>query len=363
MADEFRFERALASATTIPAAWYTDPAALGRERERVFSRTWQLVGYTSQLAGPGDGLVADVAGEPLVVVRGEDEALRAFSAVCRHRAGPVACDPSRRGVLRCRYHGWTYDLEGRLVGSPEFEGVAGFDREAVRLPRVSVETFASLVFVNLDPDAPSLAGALGEIPVETAALDLSAMGLYRRHDYEIDCNWKVYVDNYLEGYHIPVAHPGLFREIDYGAYRVETRGQHSKQHAPVRSKSKDSLYRRHLETGHEPEALYYWLFPNLMLNVYPDNVQLNLVLPLGHERTLTRFEWLVKDPTRPGLAEELERSFAFSDEVQREDVTICEAVQRGLRSRTYDRGRFSVRRENGVHHFHGLLAAALVGGA
>jgi choline monooxygenase len=359
MADEFRFERDLARATTVPAAWYTDPAALEREKERVFARTWQLVGYASQLARPGDSLLVEVAGEPLVVVRGEDERPRAFSAVCRHRAGPIGCDPSRRGVLRCGYHGWTYDLAGRLLGTPEFEGVLAFDREAARLPGVRVETFASLVFVNLDADAPSLSDALGEIPAETAELDLSAMCLYRRHDYEIACNWKVYVDNYLEGYHIPVVHPGLFREIDYGAYRVETRGQHSRHHAPVRSKSKDSLYRRHLGTSRGPEALYYWLFPNLMLNVYPDNVQVNLIVPLGHERTLTRFEWLVPDPARPGLAAELERSFAFSDEVQREDVAICEAVQRGLRSRTYDRGRFSVRRENGVHHFHGLLAAAL----
>jgi choline monooxygenase len=128
---------------------------------------------------------------------------------------------------------------------------------------------------------------------------------------------------------------------------------------PVRSPSPDSLYRRHLQAERAPEALYYRVFPNLMLNVYPDNLQLNIIVPLGPERTLTRFEWLFRDPGRPGLAEEFERSFAFSDEVQQEDIAICEAVQKGLRARFYDRGRFSVRRENGVHHFHGLLASAL----
>jgi len=155
------------------------------------------------------------------------------------------------------------------------------------------------------------------------------------------CNWKVYVDNYLEGYHIPVVHPGLFRLLDYGAYRVEPAALHSRQHAPLR--------------GQASEAFYYWVFPNLMLNVYPDSFQLNLVTPLDSERTRARFEWYLPDPGRAGAMEELERAMTFSEEVQREDTTICESVQEGLRSRTYERGRYSVRRENGVHHFHGLL--------
>jgi phenylpropionate dioxygenase-like ring-hydroxylating dioxygenase large terminal subunit len=120
-----------------------------------------------------------------------------------------------------------------------------------------------------------------------------------------------------------------------------------------------SLYRRNLADGAQPEALYYWVFPNLMLNLYPDNLQTNIILPLGPDRTLTRFEWYVLEPNSPGVAEEFARSFAFSDQVQQEDIAICEAVQKGLCSRTYDRGRYSVLRENGVHHFHGLLTQAL----
>jgi choline monooxygenase len=359
MNDDFRFEADLARATTLPATWYLDPATLERERERVFGRTWQLAGYAEDVSRPGDVLAAEVAGEPVVVARGGDGALRAFSGVCRHRAGPVARGKGNRASLRCGYHGWTYGLDGSLLATPEFEGVCDFDRSAVRLPAMRVATLGSLVLVQLDPRAPALEAVLGEMAAETAALGLDRVRFYRRHDYEVGCNWKVYVDNYLEGYHIPAVHPGLFREIDYGAYRVETSGQHSRQHAPVRSASPESPYRRELGHGKEPEALYYWLFPNLMLNVYPDNLQVNVVLPLGPERTLVRFEWLVADPERPGLAADFERSFAFSDEVQAEDRAICEAVQRGLRSRFYDRGRYSVKHENGVHHFHGLLAAAL----
>ena len=359
MDDLFRFEKDLARAATLPASWYFDPAALERERERVFARTWQLAGYAEDLARAGDFLTTEVAGEPVLVTCGADGRRRAFSNVCRHRAGPVACGKGNRATLRCGYHGWTYGLDGGLLAAPETDGMLDFDPAAVRLPELVVAAFGPFVFVGLDPAVSALDSVLGQMTAEMAGIGLERFRIHRRHDYEVACNWKVYVENYLEGYHIPIVHPGLFREIEYGAYRVETRAYHSRQHAPVRTRATGSLYRRHLEEGRAPEALYYWLFPNLMLNVYPDNVQVNVVLPQGPERTLVRFEWLVLDPSRPGLDEELERSFAFSDEVQREDVAICEAVQRGLRSRLYDRGRLTVRRENGVHHFHALLVAAL----
>ena len=258
----------------------------------------------------------------------------------------------------CGYHGWGYGLDGRLLTTPEWDGVKGFDR-SVCLPSARIETWGPFVFVCLDESAPPLPEVLGSIPEETRHLPLEHMTLFRKHDYEVACNWKVYVDNYLEGYHIPIVHPGLFQELDYRLYKVETAAFHSKQHAPIRSKSEDSLYRRNLGDGAEPEALYYWVFPNLMLNLYPDNLQTNLIVPLGPERTLTRFEWYVLEPNSPGVAEEFARSFAFSDQVQQEDIAICEAVQQGLRSRSYEQGRYSVQRENGLHHFHGLLAQAL----
>lgn len=356
---DYAFDPHLAAAHTPPSDWYLDPERLRLEERRIFARTWQVVGREEALAQPGDYLTASVAGEPLVVARGDDGRLRAFSNVCRHRAGPVAVGCGRRHTLQCRYHGWTYALDGRLLATPEFEGVTGFAREAQSLPAARVESWAGFVFVNLDPQAPALGDVLGGIPAETAALPLERMRLYKTHDYELACNWKVYVDNYLEGYHIPTVHPGLFAQLDYNAYRVETARFHSKQYAPLRTGAQDSLYHRHLPEGEQPLALYYWLFPNLMLNIYPDNVQINVILPLGPERTLTRFEWYVLDPQRPGLGEEFARSFAFSDEVQQEDIAVCEAVQRGLRSRMYTSGRYSVRRENGLHHFHGLLAEFL----
>jgi choline monooxygenase len=339
------FEPDLSIAETPPSAAYFDPEVFRRERERIFSRTWQLVGPAASAAAPGDYFACEVAGEPVVVARDEDGVLRALSNVCRHRAGPVARGAGRAAALRCGYHGWTYGLDGTLRATPEWDGVRNFDRAAHCLPEFRVAEWRGMLFVNLDANAAPLEAALSVIAEESRKLPIESMRPFRTMDYEIACNWKVYVDNYLEGYHIPIVHPELFRRLDYRAYRVETSEGYSKQHAPYRE-----------TPGAAPdEALYYWLFPNVMLNLYPDNLQSNAVLPLSPERTLTRFEWYALDPDRPGAAEELERSVAFADRIQQEDVAICEAVQKGLRSRTYDRGRYSVRRENGVHHFHGLL--------
>jgi len=353
----YQFDSRLAFASTIPSSYYTDPAALAAETRKVFGTTWQLVGRAEQVREPGQYFTATIGGEPLLVVRGNDRVLRAMSNVCRHRAGPVAYGEGKRPVLQCQYHGWTYSLDGKLHATPEFEGVECFERTSVALPQFRIEEWHELLFANIDPAAPPLSEYLGDLSSEMPRHDHSGFRLAARKDWELDCNWKVYVDNYLEGYHIPIVHPGLFQELDYGAYRVETRAWHSRQHAPV--KGADTLYHRDLPEGGAPEALYYWVFPNMMLNLYPDNLQTNLILPLGPDRTLTRFEWYVLEPHSPGVAEEFARSFAFSDEVQREDIGICEAVQQGLRSRTYRQGRYSVLRENGLHHFHGLMARAL----
>ena len=173
---------------------------------------------------------------------------------------------------------------------------------------------------------------------------------------DVECNWKVYVDNYLEGYHIPIVHLTLNREIDYAQYRTETQRFYSVQHSPLKQTASRLSKGERLDGG---EAQYFWLFPNLMLNIYPDNYSTNLIVPLGPERTLTVFEWYFAEPERPETEEAVRRTVEFSDEIQIEDIRICEAVQRGLRSRTYRAGRYSVRRENGVHHFHGLLAEFL----
>ena len=342
------FDPRLAYASTISSRYYTDPAVLDEEYARIFEKTWQLAGRADQVREAGAFFTTWVGREPVLVVRGNDGVLRAMSNVCRHRAGPIAKGEGKRPVLQCGYHGWTYALDGRLHATPEFSGVADFDKASCRLPQFRVETWNELVFVNVDPQAESLTDFLGELLSDMPKVDYSGFRRAKRKDWELDCNWKVYVDNYLEGYHIPIVHPGLFRELDYPNYRTETKRSHSIQFAPTKRPE------RIRTSGGDDAVRYFWIFPNLMLNVYPDNFSTNLILPLGHGRTLTVFEWYFKDPD--AARKELDDTVAFSDEIQLEDIDICEAVQRGLRSSTYDTGRYSPERENGVHHFHGLYA-------
>lgn len=348
----------LAAASTLPASWYTDPRMLELEKERIFSQTWQPVGRVDLVRRPGDYFVCEVVGQPLVVTRGLDERLRAYYNVCPHRAGPVALGQGNRKSLQCKYHGWTYNLEGRLMNAPEFEGVKDWRKEDVCLTSVQVETWGPWVFVNLDPNAAPLDEMYGPIEgeIRRKGWDLSQMSLIERRDYMVDCNWKVYVDNYLEGYHLPIAHPGLFRELDYDQYRVETFRYYSSQYAPIRPvKDGEIRDRRYIRTEDEAEALYYWIFPNVMLNVYLDNTSINIILPINHEKTLTIFEWYFEQPGTGEGWESMQSIIQFSDQIQREDIEICENVQKGLKSNAYHQGRFSVKRENGVHHFQSLV--------
>ena len=353
-------------AHTLASRFYTDPAILEIEKSTIFRATWQLVGTLQQPCGEVNGrkrtiadpetfFTSDVAGEPIVVVRDKQGTLRAFSNVCRHRAGPIAQGSGCKNVLRCGYHGWTYTLDGRLIGTPDVEGVEFFDRSTMGMVPVRLETWEQFIFVNFDRQAEPLAAFLGEIPQQAKGFQFEGLQSVERRDYVIACNWKVYVDNYLEGYHIPIAHPGLMREIDYAQYRTETFRYYSQQFAPIRAMKNEDSERLYAPGTGLQEALYFWIFPNLMVNIYPDNVSTNLIVPIAHDKTLTVFEWLFHDAASAQAQERIRKAVQFSDEVQQEDIGLCESVQRGLRSTTYDRGRYSVRRENGVHHFHMLL--------
>lgn len=377
---DYTYETDTALATTLPARWYTAPEFLTEERRKIFHRSWQYVGSVSWLQKAGDHFSVEVQGEPLVITRDKDGRLRALSNVCRHRAGPLVDGHGCSAALQCKYHGWTYDLDGRLRGAPEFEGVRHWDKSTVRQPEFRLETWGPLIFVCLDTETAPLAETLGAIPAETAALgiDPNAYRFVFRRDYLIQCNWKVYIDNYQEGYHLPIAHPQLFKEVDYSRYTVENHGLYSRARAPVRPPVGTGT-RQYAEAAGR-EALYYWVFPNLMINVYPDNMSTNLIVPIDEKTTLTVFEWFVPpgssvgqglnppsywpvsrpypEPDTP-LPPDLAKTIGFSHQVQLEDIFLCESVQRALGSRTYDKGRLSVKRENGVHHFHQLVYNAL----
>jgi choline monooxygenase len=344
-------EADIARAWTLPARLYHEPEVFAAERDKVFGRTWQVVGHHSQVVKPGDYFTTELVGEPLLIVRDAEGKLRGFYNVCRHRAGPPAAGCGSRKLFRCGYHGWTYGLDGALISTTEFEGVEGFRPEDFALAPVRAEEWFNLIFVNLDRDAAPLQDSLGELPRQVEKFHIADMKLFERRTYDMKCNWKTYVDNYLEGYHLPSVHPALNRELDYNAYVVEPYARHVRQFSPIRgAQAGDATPRRYRETGEDLTTDYFWVFPNWMLNCYPDNVSLNIVLPLEPERSLAIFEWYL--PEKDHGAAAAKASVEFSDQIQIEDVGICEAVQKNLRSRSYSRGRFSVKQEKGVHAFH-----------
>ena len=348
----------IARAWTLPASLYSDASAFAAEKEMIFARTWQVMGHHDQVANPGDYFTTELAGEPLLLVRGSDGKLRGFYNVCRHRAGPPAEGCGSRKLFRCGYHGWTYGLDGSLISATEIEGVEEFRPEDFALAPVRTEEWFNLVFVNLDRDARPLRESLGELPRQAEKFQFAGMKLFERRTYDMKCNWKTYVDNYLEGYHLPSVHPGLNRELDFNAYVVEAYERHVRQFSPIRgAQAGDTTPRRYQQAGKDLTTDYFWIFPNWMLNCYPDNVSLNIVLPLEAERSLAIFEWYL--PEKEHSTPAAKASVEFSDQIQVEDVGICEKVQKNLRSRSYTRGRFSVKQEKGVHAFHRMYAETM----
>ena len=351
----------LAEAATIPAPWYTDHRIATLEHKTVFSRTWQVVGRVDQVANPGDYLTANIAGEPIVVVRGQEGLLRAFFNVCRHHAAAVMTEPcGHASILRCPYHGWSYGLDGTLKGVPEFAGVCNFDNAKNGLVPVHVDTWESFVFVHLDAPVLSLKDFLGTLAPRMAPFNVSRLGFFERKTYTLNCNWKVFVDNYLDGgYHVPHLHKGLNSVLDYTQYTIENDVRYCLQSSPMVASQEDAATAA-TRTG--DRAYYYWLYPNFMINCYEGYMDTNLVLPLDTDHCLIIFDFYFADVTSDAGKNYNAQSIAVGDRVQDEDVGICESVQRGLKSRAYGAGRLSVRRECGEHLFHRLLAVDLKAG-
>src|SRR6516165_2155278 len=337
----------LSQAFTIPSSWYIDPRIAELERLNVFSKTWQLIARTSQLQNPGDFVATRVAAEPVVVVRGADGALRGFFNVCRHHAAAVVTQSCGHAqILQCPYHGWKYGLDGSLKGMPEFEGVENFERSQNGLLPIRVETWECFVFINLDPNAGSLLG-------------VSKLHFFDRRTYDIHCNWKVFVDNYLDGgYHVPHLHKGLSSVLDYKQYTIENEDRYCLQSSPMVASEEDAATGA---TRKGDRAWYFWQYPNFMINCYEGYMDTNYVIPVDVDHCTVFFDFYFRDVSESRHAYNTE-SVNVGNRVQDEDLSICEDVQRGLKSRAYGAGRLSVRREAGEQLFHRLLAGDLKAG-
>lgn len=353
--DQFDPDLPIERASMPPSAWYSDPAIFEIERDAVFGRAWQPVARVAELSEPGSYAAGCFAGEPWVVVRGDDGTLRAFHNTCRHKGREVVIGVGRAERLVCGYHGWKYRLDGSLDSAPKLAGIQDFDREAMSLPALGVEIWGPWVFVRPDPGAARLATHTKEL---TPRLDAGGWDRLRYHSsvtWDLECNWKVYVDNYLDGgYHIPHMHPSLDAQIDMDRYRTELFERFSVQ----TTGSSDRPAGRRVGA----EAIYAWIHPNFMINRYGPYLDSNQVIPVGPRRCRVAYEFYV-DPTAELSDADIDASIEQSAVTQREDIGICESVQRGLDSKGYDRGRYAPRVEIGEYHFHRLLHADLSAGA
>ena len=340
---------------SLPWAWYADPDVLRREGERIFARAWQYVGHTGQIAETG--FFASAAGQiPVVVTRARDRELRAFLNVCRHRGHIVASGSGTRETLQCPYHAWTYALDGELRAAPRSDREPGFDAGELGLRQIQVDTFGPLVFVNPDLDAAPLAEALGDVPAQLAEiLDVNALEFHFRAEFELEANWKISCENFLECYHCAVAHPGFSGVVDVSpdAYRLEADGLTSSQFGPLRPNG-DSF----VAGGEVARSQFHFLWPNFGINIFPGrpNLSCGSMLPAGPERTARFLDYFFAEEVDQDWIDEL---IAFDDQIGREDTALVEGVQRGIRSGVLDAGRLMPESERLVAHFQALCAEAL----
>jgi choline monooxygenase len=345
---------------SLPWSWYSDPAVHRLEQERIFRRLWQYVGHTAQVPEPGSFMARHAGGIPVLVVRGRDGELRAFLNVCRHRGSLLAEGEGTRASIQCPYHAWTYDLDGSLRRAPRADREPGFDPSDLGLVPLALETWGPLVFVNPDRDAAPLADTLGELPdlVRSAGIDLDALEHRIHVAYELEANWKIAAENFLECYHCAVAHPSLAKLLDVSmdGYRLETSRLFSSQFAPVKSHEGGPYD----ATGEIERGQFHFVFPNLKINIEPGppNLSLGPLLPDGPGRTRGFFDYLFA----PDVAEDWVREFvAFDDQVGAEDKVLVERVQRGVSSGVLGEGRLMGESERLIAHFDALVRDALAG--
>ncbi|HKA23644.1 MAG TPA: aromatic ring-hydroxylating dioxygenase subunit alpha [Candidatus Eisenbacteria bacterium] len=360
--DRFAIDEDIRKASTLPGWVYTDAEAYERIRDRVFARSWQLAGDTDRVKVPGQvspfTLLESFLEEPLLLTRDKSDTLHCLSNVCTHRANLVAENEGVEPFLRCRYHGRRFALDGKFLSMPEFEQTASFPSPADDLKPVMLGVWAKFLFVSLDPMCPFDAW-IGDLRARVRWLPMaeSLHDAARSREYLVRANWALYCDNYLEGFHIPFVHAGLASALDYGSYRTELFPWGSLQ-VGIANEGEDcfALPPGSPDKSQRVAAYYFWLYPNTMFNFYPWGLSINVVRPLALDRTKVSFLSYVIDPSRLEVG-----AGATLDRVEREDERIVEAAQRGAGSRFYDRGRYSPTREQGVHHFHRLLARSLDG--
>ncbi|KAF3452685.1 hypothetical protein FNV43_RR03118 [Rhamnella rubrinervis] len=346
-------------AITPPSSWYTDPSFYTFELDRIFYRGWQAVGCTEQIKRLHEFFTGRLGNVEFVVCRGDDGKVHAFHNVCRHHASILAYGSGRKSCFVCPYHGWTYGLDGALLKATRITGIKNFVENEFGLIPIKVATWGPFVLLNMERDADTDLDIVADEWLGSSSEVLSnnmvesSLSYVCRREYTIECNWKVFCDNYLDGgFHVPYAHKGLASGLKLDSYSTTICERVSIQKCVGGSGEND--YDR---LG--SKALYAFVYPNFMINRYGPWMDTNLVLPLGPRKCLVVFDYFLEASLKDDKAF-IERSLKDSERVQMEDVMLCEGVQRGLESPAFSVGRYAPSVENAMHHFHCLLYDSLI---
>lgn len=332
------------SPTTAPASWYRDPARWPIERQSIFARSWQFAAHDSELQAPGAWRAETLAGYPIILVRDEAGEVRGFHNVCRHRAGPLVREAAGvcPSALTCQYHGWRYGLDGRLRNPRDFGPAADFDARTYGLFPIRAELWRGLWFIAVDLDAPPLAELLAPLDARLREADWSELRVGAVRTHSLVCNWKTYIENYLEGYHVPAMHPSLDAEIVSGEYGVRVEGRVAIHEAPPREPT--GVY----------DGLWAWAWPNTGVNVYREGLMMERMSPMGAAHTRLDYVYLT-----PGGAPPPAETLLMSDQVTAEDKWIVERVQENLDAGVYSTGRLSPKHEIAVAAFQSWVREAV----
>lgn len=324
---------------------YVDAAVLPKERDSIFARTWQLLGPADQVAGRGQYVAADIAGLKVFAIRGRDGTLRAFRNVCRHRGAQLIEDGAGRcATVRCPYHQWVFADDGRLLNAPWFGEEPGFKPEDWPLEPIHVDIWRGLLFVAVDPQE-DLVSQLGDLVGELADEPIETYHAMRSDKVEFDANWKIYTDNFVEGYHIPGIHPKFFAAIDFEQFQTTAHKGFIRMTAPP----KEGLFYR---------GKWLWMWPNWTLSLFEGGMNTSRINPVSTNRTEQLYHFYFAD-TAPELdhkrSDTIERNLA----VVREDYGICVRTHKNYEAGNYSAGPLSPRHEQGVHYFQERVRESL----
>ena len=348
---------------SLKADAYTDDKWFNIDQKEIIAKSWQWVCHVEKLREAGSYTTIDIAGHPIAIVRNKDGELNAFYNVCKHRAHALLSGDGRTAVITCPYHAWAYNLDGHLVKAPHTEHLENFSTKEICLDSVQVEEFCGFIYVNLDPNAESLATQSGTLKDEINhwAPDIDKLTFGHRLTYDIKSNWKTVIDNFLECYHCPTAHKDFCTLIEMDTYKVTTHGIWS-SHMAEAGNTANTAY--DVSDASVKIHAVWWLWPNTCIMRYPGRSSIIImnVIPAGPDRTLETYDFYF-ETSEPNEAEK--EAIRYLDEVlQSEDIALCESVQRGMSTPAFSQGRIvsdpsgSGLSEHAVHHFHGLVLDA-----